>query len=546
MARVIGSTFRRPFTVQPRQESSLERNLAQFASPQGVYLLAKGIGSLGGLGLPWGGSEGGLGDEKVRLAAAARAQALDTVAASTRKAREAKNAAKNAAVGAVDPGLRSAIEKDAEGWQAGTRPEIEPLSEAERGIIAEHPDREPLRKPERDQLGSYEMENLRAYEEGRSVRKEEDRKVIPGQLMGAAEEMAITEGQLMGMEEGELLELARAIPERNKMAKNEAKNYFKNWSESGQDPDLAMTAIGESRDNLKQYNQRIIGELTRRNTLRDEEAGVIRDAPDSVYESGIDPIFSMAPNAQRAEIRRLAKSARTSKDTERVRSLLQRHTPELSTFGDLFTSESDRRKEFETEVEDLFPAIDPFYDDKKRKYATDELVGRAQIAKSGAEAERWKAMAREDKANEARKGRLDTDRVSDRKIAADKVLNDQSNKDRDFWHKVSVDTKPDSPHNYARVARTQINDSGLTMGGVGYKKLMDLWAELSMKGNGVIDKAGYQRILDGGLSESFKKRGELGRLVWSGGVWKQENDARNSGTLDDDVSEVTPPQNEPG
>lgn len=415
MARVIGSTFRRPFTVQPRQESSLERNLAQFASPQGVYLLAKGIGSLGGLGLPWGGSEGGLGDEKVRLAAAARAQALDTVADSTRKARAAKNAAKNAAVGAVDPGLVSDMAQADKGWQASPRPEVEPLSEQEESIVAEFPERRPLGKPEQDRLGSYEMENLRAYEEGRSVRKEEDRAMVPGQSMGEAEEAAITEGQLMGMEEGELLALARAIPERNKMAKNEAMNYFQNWSESGQDPDLAMRAIGESRDSLKQYNQRIIGELTRRNTLRDEEAGVIRDAPDSDYAQDVDPIFSMAPNDQRAEIRRLAKSAKTTKDTERVRSLLQRHTPEVSTFADLFTSESDRRKEFETEVEKLFPAIDPFHTQKGRKFEVDILMAQAQIKRFEAEAKRFDAAGR---ADEAAKKRAEAEEL--RKAAGEK------------------------------------------------------------------------------------------------------------------------------
>jgi hypothetical protein len=352
--------------------------------------------------LPWGGSEGGLGDEKVRLAAAARAQALDTVAASTRAAREAKNAAKNAAVGAVDAGLVSDMAQADEGWQAGPRPAVEPLSDSDKRIVEEFPDRRPLGKPEQDRLGSYEMENLRAREEGRSVRPEEDRAIVAAQSLGEAEEVAITEGQLMGMEEGELLALARAIPERNKMAKNEAVNYFQNWSESGQDPDLAMTAIGESRDSLRQYNQRVIGELNRRNTLREEEAGVIRDAPDSDYAQDVDPIFSMSPDAQRAEIRRLAKSARTPKDTGRVRSLLQRHTPEISTFGDLFTSESTRRKEFETEVEKLFPVIDPFYDDKKRKFATDERVAQANIAQLGAEEARWKAQARSDESGAER------------------------------------------------------------------------------------------------------------------------------------------------
>jgi len=60
MARIVGSTFKPGIPArQPRQETAMDRALASFVSPQGVYLLAQGIGALGKL--PWQSKEGGVG-----------------------------------------------------------------------------------------------------------------------------------------------------------------------------------------------------------------------------------------------------------------------------------------------------------------------------------------------------------------------------------------------------------------------------------------------------------------------------------------------------
>ena len=61
MARIVGGSFKQGAQGGRRQkpETAMDRALASFVSPQGVYLLAQGVGALGKL--PWQSKEGGLG-----------------------------------------------------------------------------------------------------------------------------------------------------------------------------------------------------------------------------------------------------------------------------------------------------------------------------------------------------------------------------------------------------------------------------------------------------------------------------------------------------
>ena len=73
MARIVGSSFKAPIIQRSGpQETAMDRALASFVSPGGVYLLAQGIGALGKL--PFRSKEGGLG--LAREAASKRSAAI--------------------------------------------------------------------------------------------------------------------------------------------------------------------------------------------------------------------------------------------------------------------------------------------------------------------------------------------------------------------------------------------------------------------------------------------------------------------------------------
>ena len=482
MARIIGSSFRRPFIVQPRQESALERNLAQFASPQGVYLAAKGLSALGDVSLPWGSDAGGI--DKTRMAAQARAKALQSVQEGTQKFREAREFRP---IGPIGKDITTLAQREGKKW------DMDPITFLD------------VPAGERDRLTPGEMEILRA---NKKTGKDKDkvREDIGTPTLGGSADPELL-APVGGLSDEDLLARAEGIKKRNEEFAGNSREYLSEWIKRGQDPDEAMLAIGQQKADIRDYNIRVAEEIERRLAAGQKESDRITSAPDSEFESGLDPIFRMSPEEQRAEIRRLAKEAKTEKDTARVRELTRMHQPDVSTFGDLFTSESDRRKEFEEEVEGLIPKIDPLFELRKLKLETDIEGSRAQTAASLAEVGR--RGRKEDRAerDQARK---------DEKQAFDMILGTAKNEREEKklrLEKRKVDAavakaakKPD-PHNFAKTMGREIERYAFHLGPVEARKIKGLYNKFVLGGNGRLS-AGQARELATMMEEAVALRAQ--------------------------------------
>ena len=499
MARVIGSSFRRPFMVQPRQESSLERNLAQFASPQGMYLLAKGLGSLGGVSLPWGGSEGGV--DKTQLAAAARAKAMQTVQDSTQANREAKRAAQASKVGPVSGATTQLAQSQEEEWRQGDPgPDmVQTIDPETNRMVLREVGRQ---SEEKDRLSPESLEMVRATQEGRPVNKELEVSRIGEGLPGG-----LLTGDLSVLSDEELLAAASGIQGRNRQFAKRAQGFMEESIIQGQDPEQAMLAIGQTRDGIKQYNARVVQELQSRTAEGEAEGARIQEAPEGEFTAGLDPIYRMSPDKQRSEIRRLAKNVKTDADRDKVREYMRNHTPEVATFGDLFTSESDRRKEFETEVEELIPVVDPLLELKRLKLQTGIEGSRATTAAHLAEINR---NEKKDRLAEAKDQRAAEEHALKLILNTAKDAREESRlrlERRRVRLLVAKAAKKKDPKNFASDVQKLINKHGYALGGVKLRKLQGLYNRLAEQRDGVITAEGVRLLEAEGLADAIELSG---------------------------------------
>lgn len=490
MARVIGSSFRRPFMVQPKQESSLERNLSQFASPQGVYLLAKGLGALGGVSLPWGQDEGGI--EKTKLAASARAKAIQSVQDSTKQMRAVKSRMGSVSEAPARP-------KAADEWREEAvyvQPKVQMINpETNQLHDVFGPKYEP--KSEDKRSTPQGMEIVRATREGRPVRKIEESSVLYGDpknevLTGFN---SLLEVDLETLEDDALIAAASDIGTRNRQFSSRAQKFLEGMMARGQDPDTAMQAVGEQRDKVKKYNASVLAEIDRRTTAQGKELGRLSVAPASEF----DPLLKMTPAQQRAEINRLAKGAKSGEEVARVRELVQMHTPEVATFGDLFTSESDRRKEFEAGVEKLIPKIDP-------RLASDLAESDAKVKSFEVAEMRENRLAEEAKAERSLKERQFAHRVA---MAGAK---NQTERDRlaNEIRRVNAQIKSaeGKPNNFANRAQDLINKHAHFGTPQSLSKLQRMFNDMIIKNNGVLTAEDFKKLGDSGLDGVYGASGK--------------------------------------
>ena len=407
MARIVGSTFkpRLPARQQP-QETAMDRALASFVSPQGVYLLAQGIGALGKL--PWQSKEGGVGLMKQAAASRnAEAKAVLKQAEALHKdikpgftdkevqiqrdavmpyeAEEVEGVAARPVQGAK---LRQAIL--AQGQREGETPaEFKARFEGRiERTAADVQDERRLRTVLEKDVGKPEdravtaqgarMEAMikAAREAGRDVDKVDlpmmDEESLQSKLEHAFKDTEVSTEDLQDLSMEELMDQAVNAQTANRKLRASSVAIQDMFGQQ-LDPFLVQQNIEASVKRRQEYNQRVRSELKRRaTTIQAADPVKFIEGRIAKQIAGLDPV------EQKAELRRLAKSVRTQEDKDEVMSLAARFKPVRSTVGDYFTSDDDLRTEFEEELNKILPTIDPLFAVKKRQLTADAIYKEAQ------------------------------------------------------------------------------------------------------------------------------------------------------------------------
>ena len=417
MARIVGSTFKPGIPARAgKQETAMDRALASFVSPQGVYLLAQGIGALGKL--PFQSKEGGLGLMK-RAAQSRNAEAqkvlqqakqLDVgvdAGMSARGAQEQRDKIvpyedeemEQKRVALPLNKMRQALL--AEGQREGetsaefaerftnqrkvlgrTIPRGETEAEVEQQKRLQAALRQEIGKPEDREdtvQGRRQLDMIkRAQEAGRDV----DEVLLPvmdeGELRDkireamAKEEVDIAD-DLSDLSMDQLMALGVEAQASNRRLRETATSMQDIFGQQA-DPLLVQQNIEASVKRRRANMRRLRDEFRRR-------AAAIQEAPAVDFVEGriAKQLAGLDPVEQKAELRRLAKSVKTQEDKDEVLDLAARFKPVRSTVADYFTSDDDLRTEFEEELGELLPTIDPDSELKRR-------LLRAQVSTKEAEA----------------------------------------------------------------------------------------------------------------------------------------------------------------
>ena len=384
MARVIGRSFREPFVVRPREESVYDRQLASFISPQGVMLAARGVQALGGLPNPFAGDGGGLEQDKLKQAAQKRATAVSQLKDTTTEMFDARKKL------VKDSDLNVPTEVSA---QAAQRPS----PAGQETYYDEEADETKTRTVKRFDEGTTTPQSNRLrklYVTDPEAFLKETGADTPSSFKSGAEQFALEDVDqidavdITKLSDGDLIALSDKTVQLKGSFQPAARSYMGRQMGAFADPAAAMKQINTAKDRVQTLSNKVAQELKRRTmgeavgykpstdtgSKESSQDGEIvyddrlveartKEATKSVEEYGKDvaaedSIYGMDASGQAAEIRRLAKAAKTVEDRDRVRKLTSAYVPRAETLGDLFTTQSQRRKAFEKEIDDLVPEVD--------------------------------------------------------------------------------------------------------------------------------------------------------------------------------------------
>lgn len=417
MARIVGSTFKPGIPARAgQQETAMDRALASFVSPQGVYLLAQGIGALGKL--PWQSKEGGLGLMK-RAAQSRNAEAqkvlqqakqLDVgvdAGMSTREVQEQRDKIVPYEEDQMpDPKATFGLSKMrqailAEGQREGeTSGEFKARYEGTQKVLGREVPRyetpaeveqkkrvkeillREIGKPEDREDTVQGRRQLDMIEAARAAGRDVDEVLLPvmdeGELKDkireamAKEEVDIAD-DLSDLSMDQLMALGVEAQASNRRLRETATSMQDIFGQQA-DPLLVQQNIEASVKRRRANMRRLRDEFRRR-------AAAIQEAPAVDFVEGriAKQLAGLDPVEQRAELRRLAKSVKTQEDKDEVLSLAARFKPVRSTVADYFTSDDDLRTEFEEELSELLPTIDPDAELKRRILRADASLKEAEV-----------------------------------------------------------------------------------------------------------------------------------------------------------------------
>ena len=410
MARIVGSTFKPGIPARAgQQETAMDRALASFVSPQGVALLAQGIGALGKL--PFQSKDGGLG--LMERAARSRnqkaqnvlqqAKALNTEVksgASDREVQEQRDVIAPyegeevaAKPGAVTPVSRNKLNEQLrfQGQREGETPEEFKARFEKRGertaadVQAEDRLRAALEidtgKPSEDRAGTaQERRMLDMIEAAKEADRNPDdvnlammsEEALDNKLQAAFRDSEFDAEELASLSMDDLMGQAVKAQEANRNLRKTSR-AIQNVFAQELDPMLVQRNVEASVNRRRDYTQKLRAELKRRAVeIQSESATQYIEGKIAKQLAGLDPV------EQKAELRRLAKSVQTQEDKDEVMSLAARFKPVRSTVADYFTSDDALRSEFEEELSGLLPTIDPLADLKKQSLETQIALGQAQ------------------------------------------------------------------------------------------------------------------------------------------------------------------------
>ena len=421
MARIVGGSFKQGAQGRSqKQETAMDRALASFVSPDGVRLLAQGVGALGKL--PWQSKEGGLGLMKEAAKKRnAEAQAVLQQAANlnkeskkgftdaeTRTQRDALSPYEGEEMADQAPTygnakLRQALA--AEGQREGESPDEfkarftgmrsdgSPVYRSKGDVQDERRLKDALEmdtsRPEDREVtvSGARMEAMikQAQESGRDVddlnlgmiSEKELRKSLENKLAFAFKDAEASVDDLQALSNEELMDQAVNAQSANRDLRKTTKAIQDMFGQQI-DPLAVQQLVEKSVRSRRDYNQRVRGELRRRSSAIQESS------PTEFIEGRIaKQLAGLDPVEQRAELRRLAKSVKNQEDKDEVMSLASRFKPVRSNVADYFTSDDDLRTEFEDELGKLLPNIDPLGGLKRQKLEGEVAVLGATASEIG-------------------------------------------------------------------------------------------------------------------------------------------------------------------
>jgi hypothetical protein len=446
MARIVGSSFK---DVSGRrsgpQESSMDRALASFVSPQGAYLLAQGIGALGKI--PFRSKEGGLGliDEAAKKKAAAIKQLKDAQATS---AALKPGASQRDVVSQRDRMAPRDTDKMPDTLQTPTQRAFSAEIEAIEGqkklqlqratqlemllgnMSPDDPDRATVVDQRRQALGIISelkeaQDKLRPKDKAAKVVDTKVRELSDHMRSGVSSE---TRGGTV-IEDVMLNKIAQARSEgreatkeelspiseemiRDKMAEDFTAPEVPEGGLSGLSDRALIEFAAKNRDQNRQfqassrqfqekYGEQIDPFIVQQNVERSIQArqrqskairkelekrrvaASGREAKSFLSERG-QSLMGMTPFQQKQALRRMARAVKTQEDSDEVMNLLGQFKPARETVGDYFRSDDDIATEFEKEVAGLIPSFDP--DAAQKRRLREVQIGKAEAGIAQAEA----------------------------------------------------------------------------------------------------------------------------------------------------------------
>ena len=421
MARIVGGSFKQGAQGRSqKQETAMDRALASFVSPDGVRLLAQGVGALGKL--PWQSKEGGLGLMKEAAKKRnAEAQAVLQQAANLNK--EAKRGFTDREVQLQRDALSPYEDEEmadptstygnakmgemlrAAGQREGETPDAYKVRVTDENVIGQQTFRSKgdaqeerrlkaalemdIGKPEDREVTvtGARMEAMikQAQESGRDVddlnlgmiSEKELRKSLENKLAFAFKDAEASVDDLQALSNEDLMDQAVNAQSANRDLRKTTRAIQDMFGQQV-DPLMVQQLVEKSVRSRRDYNQRVRGELRRRSSVIQESS------PTEFIEGRIaKQLAGLDPVEQRAELRRLAKSVKNQEDKDEVMSLASRFKPVRSNVADYFTSDDDLRTEFEDELGKLLPNIDPLGGLKRQKLEGEVAVLGATASEIG-------------------------------------------------------------------------------------------------------------------------------------------------------------------
>ena len=447
MARIVGSSFKAPIIQRTGpQETAMDRALASFVSPAGVYLLAQGIGALGKL--PFRSKEGGVDmvAEAARKKSAAINQLRDAQLTKSqlkpgRTQREVVEQRDRMAPRDTDkmPGtLKTPTQRnfsaEIEAIEGQKKLQMQRATQLEMllgNMSADDPDRATVADQRRQALGIISelkeaQDKLRPRDEAEKLVDTKVRELSDHMATGISSEIrgaTVPEQRILDMvaqaqregrastaaDAAELSESAirermeQELPTPQVIQQEQLENLSiqelqdlanrtrKDLKRFGAESRAFQDKFGEQINPLivqqnidKSVEARTANREAINRELRKRGREVAQRAPVSFLSERGQQLAALSPFQQKQELRRMAREVKSEEQAKEVRDLLGRFAPVRETLGDYFRTDDEIATEFEKEVVDLIPKFDPDAGQKRR-------LREAQIKQAEADVEQKKA-----------------------------------------------------------------------------------------------------------------------------------------------------------